>query len=102
MNRVGDNNDLRNAIMIWGLVDTTPNGKELCFSTSNIDHMIDNLGDGIIVCVYMRYRCSNIIFDTGICDNNSGRGEVWWLNNHVIKLLNVGFIAILFAMWIKY
>jgi len=76
MNRVGDDNDLGNAIMIWGLVDTTPNSKELCFSTGNINYMIDSLGNGVIVCMHMRYRCSNVIFDASICDNNSGREGV--------------------------
>ena len=76
MNRVGDDNDLGNATMIQGLVDTTPNGKELCFSTSDMNHMMDSLGGGVIIYVCMQYRCSNVVFDTGICDNDRSRGGV--------------------------
>ena len=76
MNRVGHDNDLRNAITIQGLVDITPNGKEFYFGTGNVNHMMDSLGNGVIVGMYMQYKCSNVIFDTGICDNNGSRGEV--------------------------
>jgi len=73
MNGIGDDNDLGNAISIWGLVDTLPNGEEFGFGTSNMNCMVNSLGNGVIVSVRMRYRCSNFILDASICDYYSGR-----------------------------
>jgi len=58
------------------LVNTAPNSKELHFGTSDVNHMMDSLGSGVIVCVHMQYKYSNVIFDAGICDNDSGREKV--------------------------
>ena len=49
MDRISDNNDLENAITIWSLVDTVPNSKKFHFSTCDVNHMMDSLGDGVVV-----------------------------------------------------
>ena len=51
MNGISDDNDLGNAILIRGLVDTTSNGKEFSFGTSDMNHIVDGFGDGVIVSV---------------------------------------------------
>ena len=53
INEIGDDNDLGNAISIRGLVDTTPNGEEFGFGTSDMNHMVDSLSNGVIVSVRM-------------------------------------------------
>ena len=60
----------------------------------------DNLGNAVMIIIYvhMWYRYNNVVFDAGICNNDGSREKVWWLNDHVIKLLSTGFITILFAM----
>ena len=102
MNRISDDNNLGNANTIWGLVDTALNGKKFCFGTNNVNHMIDGLGDGVIIGVCMWYRYSNVVFDAGICDYNGGRRGVWKLDNYIVKLLSASFIVFLFVIYIKY
>ena len=98
MNGVSDNDDFGYSISIWGLVDIAPNGEEFHFSTSDMNYIMDHLGDRVIEDMHMQYRYSNVIFNASICDNDGSRKEVRYFNDHIVKLLNVRFIAILFAM----
>ena len=98
VNGVSDDDNFRYAILNWGLVDIAPNGKEFCFSTGDMNHVMDSLGDRVIEGVHMQYRCSDVILDTSICDNDGSRGRVRCFNDYIVKLLSAGFIAILFAM----
>jgi len=63
--------------MIWGLVNTASNSKEFCFGTGDMNRIMDSLGNRVIVCVHMQYKYNNVVFDAGICNNDSSRGEVW-------------------------
>jgi len=58
------------------LVYTAPNGEQFCFSTGGVDCMMKGLGDRVVVGVHVQYRCSNVVFDTSICDYNSGRRRI--------------------------
>jgi len=101
MNRVSDNDDLGNVIVIWGLVDTAPYGKKFSFSAGDVNHVMDSLGDGVIMGVYVQYWYSNVVLDANISDYNGGRRETWCLDDHVVKLMSANFIVLLFAMYIK-
>jgi len=94
VNGVSDDDDLENVIMIWGLVDTAPHGEKFGFSTSDIDCVMDSLGNGIIMCVYVWYRYSNIILDTSISNYYGSRRGTWYLNDHVVKLMSASFIVL--------
>ena len=98
IDRISNDNDLGNAMTIWSLVDTAPNDKKLCFSTGNMNYMVDSLGDRVVVGVHMQYRCSNIILDASISDYNSSRRGGWQLDNYVVKLLSANFIIFLLIM----
>jgi len=89
INEIGDDDDLGNIIMIWGLVDITSHSKKFSFGTGDVNYVIDSLGDGVIMGVYMRYRYSNVILDASIYDyNGSIKGKLdalmtmlssWWV-----------------------
>ena len=98
INRIGNNNDLGNVVMIWGLVDTAPHSKKFSFGAGDMDHVMNSLDNGIIMSVCMRYWCSNIILDTSICDYNGSRRGTWCLDDHVIKLMSTSSIILLFTM----
>ena len=66
MNRVGHNNDLRNAITIQGLVDITPNSKQFSLSEDDVDCMMNSLDNKLIVDMDVSNRCSYLIFDAGV------------------------------------
>ena len=53
MDRIGNDNDLGDVIMIWNLVYTIPNSKQFCFSTSDMNCMMKGLGDRVVVGVHM-------------------------------------------------
>ena len=101
MNRVGDNDNLENAIKIWGLVDTASDNKKFCFSACDVNHMMNSFCDGTIVSVCMQYRYSNVVLDASICGYNGSRRGDWWLYNYIVKLLRVKFIVFLLVMNIK-
>jgi len=42
MDGIGDDNDFGNIFLVRGLVNTTPNCKELSFCTSDKDHMMES------------------------------------------------------------
>ena len=102
MNRISDDDDLRNAITIWGLVDTIPDSKKFHFGTGNVNHMVGSLDDGTIVGMHMRNRYSNVVFNAGIYNYNGSKREDWRLHNHIVKLLRAKFIIFLFIMYVKY
>ena len=63
MNRVSDDNDLGNVIIIWGLVDTTPHDKKFSFGAGDVDHMMNSLGDGVIMDIHMWYLSRSLMMD---------------------------------------
>jgi len=69
MNRISNNNNFGDAILIQGLVDPTPNGEKFSFGTHDMNSMVNSLGNGMIVSVHVQYRCSSVILDTCICDH---------------------------------
>ena len=73
--------------------------QEASFSTSDVNYVVDSLGNGVIVSVHMWYRCSNFILDASICNYYSSRWGTWWLNNYVVKLVSTSFIILLFAIY---
>ena len=78
------------------LVDTASDGKKFCFSAHDICCMVNHLCQRVVVCMHMRYRCSNVFFDTSICYDN---GCVWRrrrLQCQFIELL-VAFIVVFFS-----
>ena len=98
MNGISDNDDLRNVVMIWGLVDTTPHGEKFSFCAGDVDYMMDVLGNRVIMGVYMWYWYSNVILDVSICDYNGSRRGTWCLDDHVVKLMSMSSIVLLFTM----
>jgi len=59
------------------LVDITSHSKKFGFGTGDVNYVIDSLGDGVIMGVYMRYQYSNVILDASIYDyNGSIKGEL--------------------------
>ena len=101
MNRVSDNNNFGNAIDIWGLVDTTPDSKKFCFSTCDMNHVMNSLCNGSIVGVCMWYICSNVVLDASIWGYNSSERGGWRLQNHIVKLLRAKFIIFLLIISVK-
>ena len=43
INRVGDNNDLRDVFFVASLTKSTPNSEEFCFGAGNVGHMMNRL-----------------------------------------------------------
>ena len=96
MNWVSDDNDFWNNIVACGLINTTSDGEQFGFCACAIDHMMKGFDDRFIVDVHMRYRSSDIIFDTSIYDNKSIQRGAQGFNSQVVKLLNTCFEAIVF------
>jgi len=46
MNRIGNNNNFGNAILIQGLVDSTSNGEKFGFRAHDMNSMVNGLSDG--------------------------------------------------------
>ena len=67
MDGVSDNNDFGNIFLAICLVDTTSNGKELCFCASDESCMVNCLNQRMVTYVNVRYRCSNVVLDASIC-----------------------------------
>ena len=93
---VSNDNDFWNNIIACGLINTTPDGKQFGFCAYDIDYMMKSFGDRFIVDMYMRYRSSDIIFDTSIYDNKSIQRGAQGFDSQVVKLLNTCFEAIIF------
>jgi len=68
---VRNDNDLRDDFIGAGLIDATPYGEEFHLRACHKRYMMDCLGEQTICNVYVRYRCSNIIFDAGISYDKS-------------------------------
>ena len=98
MNGISDDNNFGNAILIWGLVDPTPNGKKFGFRTRDMNSMVNSLGNRIIVSVCMQYKYSSIILDACICDHYGSWWGTGWFNDYVIELACMIFIFFLFTM----
>jgi len=96
MNGISDNDNFGNVFLIWGLVYTTPDCKEFCFSASDKNSMIKSFDQWTVEYVCVWNGCSNVVLDTSICDNNGYEWGIGWLNNHIVKLLEVYFIIFFF------
>ena len=68
---VCNDNDLRDNFIGAGLIDATPYGEEFHLHACHKQRMMDCLGEQTICNVYVRYRCSDIIFDAGISYDKS-------------------------------
>jgi len=66
VNGIGYDYDLGDTINRTGLVDTTPDCKQFCFSACHKRSMVNSLGERAIHYVDVQDRCSNIVFDTSI------------------------------------
>ena len=92
MNWISDNDNLRYIFLICGLVNTVSDCKEFYFSISDMNHMVEDLDNRIISNIYMQYKCSNIVFDASIYDDDGNRQGICQLNDYVVKLLETNFI----------
>ena len=66
MNRVSDDNNLRNIKLGYGLIDAASNSKHLSFCASYECSMMDSLDKRLIGDVCVRDRCSDVVFDATI------------------------------------
>ena len=66
MDGVGDNNYFRNFFFITGLVKTTSNRKEFCFSASDEDRMVNCLDKRFVLHVNMQDQSGYVMFDTSV------------------------------------
>ena len=66
MNGIGYDYDLGDTIDGAGLVDTTPDCKQFCFSACHKRSMVNGLGERAIRYMDVRDQCSNVVFDASI------------------------------------
>jgi len=59
------------------LVNTTSDGKQFSFSSSNIDHFMNHLDDRFVIWVNVQDWCDDMVLDTSIRYDNRRR-KVWW------------------------
>jgi len=71
VNGISYDYDLGDTIDGAGLVDTTPDCKQFCFSACHKQSMVNGLGERAICYVDVRDRCSNVVFDASICYHES-------------------------------
>ena len=76
--------DLRDDIIGVGLVDTTPDCKQFCFSTCHVRSMMDYFDERAIRYVNVRDQCSNVVFDASICYHEGSLGQGRVAKNHVV------------------
>jgi len=67
MDGVSDNDDFGNVFLAVCLVDTTSNGKELCFCASDKSCIVNCLNQRMVTYVNVRYQCSDIVLNASIC-----------------------------------
>ena len=93
MNGVGDDNNLGDIRLGYGLIDVTSNSKYLGFCASYECSMMDSFDKRLIGNMCVRDWCSDVVFDASIwCYNGCGlRGGSF--DNHWVKLLNMRFVA---------
>ena len=96
MDGISDNNNFGHVIEIQYLVDAASDSKEFCFSTCNVNYMVDHLYNWSVVHVCMWYQCSNIVLDACIWSYDGGERKWWWLQDHFIKLMGAIFIIFFF------
>ena len=53
MNRISDNNNFENTILIQGLVDPTPNSEKFGFGTHDVNNMVNGLSNRMIVSMHV-------------------------------------------------
>jgi len=88
------------------LVDSTSNYKELGFSGSNVNHMVNHFGDWPIVWVDVQYWGSNVISYTSIQNNNQGVGIIKSIDSDVVEIIYMILDIIILGMegeliWVK-
>ena len=66
VNGIGYDYDLGDTIDEAGLVNTTPDCKQFCFSACHKRSMVNSLGERAIRYVDVRDQCSNVVFDASI------------------------------------
>ena len=67
MNRVHDDDDLRDVFFDAGLVNITSDGEQFCFYARYKRCMMNCFREGVVCYVHVRYRCNNVILDASIC-----------------------------------
>ena len=55
MDCISDNSNLGDVFAVYGIINTAPNSKQLCFSTCDMNYMMEDFGDGTIMNVCMQY-----------------------------------------------
>ena len=63
---VGDDNYFRNFFFVTGLVKTTSNCKEFCFSASDEDHMVNCFNKRFVLHVNMQDQSGYVMFDASV------------------------------------
>ena len=94
VNGIGNDNNFGYVLFAVCLVDTASDSKKFCFSTHDVCCMVNCLCQRVIVYMHMRYRCSNVFFDTGICYDD---GCVWRR-----RRLQCQFVELLIAFFVVF
>jgi len=75
MDGIDDDNNLEYVVEIHSLVDAILDNKEFCFSTCDVNCMIDHLCYRFVIYMHIHDRSYNIILDACIrCYDGDGRG----------------------------
>jgi len=84
VNEVSDDDDFGDVFLVAGLINTTSDSKEFCFSAGDKGCMMNHFDQRLVTYVDVRNRSGDIVLDACIGNNNhcvGGRGS---LNSHVI------------------
>ena len=71
---IGNDDNFGYVLFAVYLVDTTSDGKNFCFSTHDVHCMVNCLCQKVVAYIHVRYRCSNVFFNTSICYDDD---HVW-------------------------
>ena len=94
VNGISNNDNFEYVLFATYLVNTASDGKKFCFSAHDVYCMVNRLCQRVVVYMHMRYRCSNVFFDAGICYDN---GHMWRR-----RRLQCQFIELLIAFFVVF
>ena len=88
VDRVCDNNDFGYVLYMSSLVNAASYCEKFGFRTCNVDHMVQSFDHQFIVNMNVCNRHSDIVFDTGISNNECIGRSIGGFNSYVVELLN--------------
>ena len=96
MNGISDYDNFWHVFFDVGLIDAASDSKQFCFHVCYECCMMNHFDKRLIGWVYMRNRCSDVIFDASICYDEGSEWRGRDLKNYFTKFLNMSFVFFFF------